>query len=148
MKILFCILTALLENVTLPSNSYFLHDIVWCRNRLSKTKTRKLPPQCCFPIQQRYYFHQFIHYIYIYIYIFIAIWKLFCFMQNFVYFIFDVHLLILWQAIIVFNFVKIALNNNETMKYYTICLKKKTTEITLFSVGWYLNMFFFSFKKY
>ena len=45
-KILFCILTALL-----PSNSYYLHDIVNCRNRFSKTKTRKLLPQCCFPIQ-------------------------------------------------------------------------------------------------
>ena len=49
-KILFCILTAVLENVTLPSNSYCLHNIVNCRNRLLKTKTRKLPPQCCFPI--------------------------------------------------------------------------------------------------
>ena len=53
--------------------------------------------------------------IYIFIYIYIYIWKPFCFMQNVVYFICDMHLLILWEAIIIFNFLKMVHNNNETI---------------------------------
>ena len=49
--------------------------------------------------------------------IYIAISKLFCFMQNVVYFICDEHLLILREVITIFNFVQIVHNNNETIKY-------------------------------
>ena len=86
------------------------------------------------------YFHQYI-YIYIYIYIcmyiiyiytdiyihisLITIWKLFCFMQNVVYFICDAHLLILWEMIIIFNFVQIVHDHNETIKYYASCFKQE-----------------------
>ena len=45
-------MTALPENVTLLSNSYCLHKFANCHNRLLKSKTRKLPPQCCFPINE------------------------------------------------------------------------------------------------
>ena len=55
-----------------------------------------------------------------------------CFMQNVVYSIFDVQLLILYRLY------------TTIMRQYSIMQvvlnKKSTTEITLFSVRWYLNM--------
>ena len=71
------------------------------------------------PKQQFIFSSIYINEIYIfssiYIYIYIYIWKLFCFMQNVVYFICDMHLLILWEAIIIFNFVQMVHNNNEAI---------------------------------
>ena len=44
--------------------------------------------------------------------------------QNVVSFICDVHL-ILWELIMIFNFVQIVHNNNETIKYYASCFKQE-----------------------
>ena len=47
-------------------------------------------------------------------------------MQNIVYFICDVRLLILLEVIIItFSFVQIVHNNNETVKYYGSCFKQE-----------------------
>ena len=52
-------------------------------------------------------------------------------MQNIVYFICDVHLLIIWELIIIFIFVQIVHSNIETTKYNS----KIANEMTLHSVG-------------
>ena len=84
-------------------------------------------------------------YVYVYIYIYIAISKLFCFMQNIVYFICDVYLLILWQTIIIFDFVH---NNNETIKYYASCFKQEKYYINyIVFCRMECLFFFFSFKN-
>ena len=44
--------------------------------------------------------------------------------QNVVSFICDVHL-ILWELIMIFNFVRIVHSNNETIKYYASCFKQE-----------------------
>ena len=61
-------------------------------------------------------------------FIYIAISKLFCFMQNVVYFICDEHLLILREVITIFNFVQIVYNNNETIKYI-LCKLLETRKV-------------------
>ena len=47
--------------------------------------------------------------------------------------------------IIIFNFVQIVLNDNETIKY-SVLNKKITKEITLYSLGLDLNMSAFAFQ--
>ena len=62
--------------------------------------------------------------LYFYQYIYVAR-KLFYLMKNVVYFICDLHLMILWEVIIIFNFVQIVHNHNETIKYYASCFKQE-----------------------
>ena len=98
------------------------------------------------------YIYIYIYVYIIYIYIYIPIWRLFCFMQIVVCSICDVHLLILWQVIMIFDFGQILHNNNESIRYYGSCFKQEKNYrnyIVLFmNVFKYVCFFFFIWIKY
>ena len=50
---------------------------------------------------------------------------MFCLVRNAVYLICDVHLLVLGEVIIIFDFVQIVHNNRDTIKYYASCFNQE-----------------------
>ena len=123
-KLLFCILTALLQNVLLLSNSHCLHDIVICHNRLltrNKKTSSPLLLSCSTKIERVQKRRNKVSLVEDG-----PKQQESCFVScKTLYILFVMCIYWSYEVIIIFNFVQIVFSSNETIKYYAYCFKQE-----------------------